>query len=167
MAQRIIDVFETIQIQKDHGNRSVLATSQGNRLSDPVVEQQAIGQICDSIVVRGVRHFKRHGPRCAHVVKNDHSSDHAACPVMDRRGGIFNGGFKSVAADENAIRGESDRFVLFDGHLHGIASGLVRAAVNNSEDFGQRFASGFFTEPPGHLFCNDIQIRDIPGNIGT
>jgi len=43
MSHRIVDVFETIQIQKDHGKRSVPAVTRGNRLSDPVVEQQTIG----------------------------------------------------------------------------------------------------------------------------
>ena len=40
MSQRIVDVLEMIQIEKNHGDRTVLAASQGNRLGDPVVEQQ-------------------------------------------------------------------------------------------------------------------------------
>src|SRR6202158_4857445 len=44
MSERIVDVFETIQIQKDHRNRSVLAASQGNRLSNTGVEQEGSGQ---------------------------------------------------------------------------------------------------------------------------
>ena len=167
MSQRIVDVFETIQIQKDHGNRSVLAASQGNRLSDPVVEQQAIGQIRDNIVLRGVRHLDRHGPCRAHIMENNHRSDDAACPVVDRRGGIFNGGFKSVAADEDAIHSQSHRPILLDGHLHGVSSGLARGAVNNSEDFGEGFASGFFAAPTGHGLGNEIEIGDIAGNVRT
>src|SRR3984957_20088269 len=37
MPQRIVDIFEMIHIQKDHRTGSLLAASQGNRLSDPVV----------------------------------------------------------------------------------------------------------------------------------
>src|SRR5229473_612279 len=62
MSQRIVDVFETIQIQKDHGNRVVLAVSQGNGLRDSVVEQHAIGEIGDKIVLSGVGHLERHSP---------------------------------------------------------------------------------------------------------
>jgi len=39
----------------------------------------------------------------AHIMEDNHCSGDAACPVVDRRGGIFNRGFKSVAADEDAI----------------------------------------------------------------
>jgi len=35
VSQRIVDVLETIQIQKEHGKGSVLAASQGNRLREP------------------------------------------------------------------------------------------------------------------------------------
>ncbi len=56
---------------------------------------------------------------------------------------------------------------MLDGHLHGISSGVARGAVNNSEDFGEAFADGFFTAPTGHGLCNQIEIGDIAGNIGT
>src|SRR5260221_14223246 len=45
MAQGIVDVFKAIQIQKKDGDIFFLAMSQGNRLRNPVVEHQAIGQI--------------------------------------------------------------------------------------------------------------------------
>src|ERR1039458_1445292 len=144
MAQRIVYVFEMIQVQKDHCNRSVLAASQGNRLRDPVVEQKAIGQVGNNIVPRGMRHLERHGPRRAHIMEYNHRSDDAAYPVMDRRGGIFNSGFKSVASEEDAIYSQPHCPILLDGHLQGVSSGLARGTVNNSKDLGERVASGFF-----------------------
>ena len=42
---------------------------------------------------------------------------------------------------------------------------FVRAAINNSEDFGERFANGFFAAPTRHSLCNEIEIGDIPENV--
>ena len=103
----------------------------------------------------------------AHIMENNHRSDDAACPVVDRRRRIFNGGFKSVAADEDAIHSQSHRLIFLDGHLHGVSSGLAGGAVNNAEDFGEGFASGFFAAPPGHGLCNEIEIGDVAGNVGA
>src|SRR5579864_9266783 len=118
MSQGIIDVFEMIQIQKEYRKRSVLTASQGNRLSDPVVEQHTIGQIREYIVLRGVRHLVRHGPRRAHIVENDNRSYNPAHSVVYRSGGVFNSGFKTVAPDQDAIHSKSDSSILFDRHLH-------------------------------------------------
>src|SRR5712664_4397690 len=63
MSQRIVDVFEAIQIQKDYGDMFSLPASQRNRLGDTVVEQQENGQIRDNIVVRGVSQLERDSPR--------------------------------------------------------------------------------------------------------
>ena len=167
MSQRIVDVFETIQIEKNHGDGSILPASQGNRLIDPVVEQQAIGQIRNKIVLRGIRHLVRHGPRRAHIMENDHRSDDAACSVMDGGSGIFNRGFKSIATDEDAIYDQSHPPILFDGYLHRVPSDFARGAVNNSEDFGEGLACGFFAAPTGHGLCNEIEIGDFAGHVAA
>ena len=99
-------------------------------------------------MVRGMRHLKRHGARRADIMKHNHRANYATRSVVNRRGGILNRGFISVAADKHAVYGESYCRVLFDGHLHGIPGGLAGAAVNNSKDFGERFADGFFASQP-------------------
>src|SRR5229473_7771929 len=100
MTQGIIDVLKTVQIQKEYRKRSIVAASQGNGLSDPVVEENTIGKIREYIVLRRVSHLVRHGTRRAHIVEDDYRSYNAAYAVVDRGGGILNGGFKNVAADE-------------------------------------------------------------------
>ena len=40
------------------------------------------------------------------VLAGDYRSGHAACPIAGRRGGIFNWGFMSISADEDAIQCE-------------------------------------------------------------
>src|SRR5437588_11132185 len=102
MSQRIVDVFEMIQIQKDHGNRSVLAASQGNRLNDPVAEQQlgrfVTGSCCAECVI-----WLDMARTALTSWKTITAPVTRPARIVDRRGRIFNGGFKSVAADENAI----------------------------------------------------------------
>src|SRR6202048_3896472 len=104
MAQGIVDVFETIQIQKEDSDIFFLAMSQGDRLRNPIVEHQAIGQIRKTIVLGGVRHLEREVARGSDVVEYDHRSGDAAGAVVDRGGGIFNSEFNSVAAAVDAIR---------------------------------------------------------------
>ena len=99
-------------------------------------------------------------------MENNHRSHDVPCPVVDRSGGIFNRGFKTVAADEDAIRGQTHRFILLDRHLHGIARGRARGAVDNFEDFGERFADSFLVFPTGHSLRNHIEIGDIPRDVG-
>ena len=100
-------------------------------------------------------------------MENNHGSNNAACPVVDRRGGIFNGRFKCIAADEDTIDSQTDRPILRHGHLHGISSGLARGAINNLEDFGEWFADGFFAGPTGQGLRNEIEIGDVAGNVRT
>jgi hypothetical protein len=114
-----------------------------------------------------MRHLARHGPCRAHIMENDHRSDNAACPVVDRGGGIFDGGFKSIAADEDAIYNQSHSPILFDGHLHGVSSGFARGAVNDSEDFSEWLACGFFAAPTGHGLCNEIEMGDFAGHVAA
>src|SRR5580692_1917264 len=100
-------------------------------------------------------------------MENDHRSNDGSYPVVDRRSRIFNRGFKSVAADENAIHSQSHRPVLLDGHFHGVSSGFARGAVNNPEDFSEGFANRFFALPAGHGLGNEVEIGDVAGNVST
>src|SRR6202046_3608043 len=156
MAERVIDIFEIIQIQKKHGDRSVLAASQGNRLADPVIEQKTIQQTRHNVGLGVGGHFNGQGAAHTHNVKNDNSSNTAASPVVNRRGGIFNGAFKSVAPDKNTIRSEPDGPVLLDRHFHGISSSFQGSAVNDLEDFAKRPTGTVFAPPPSQVFRNEI-----------
>src|ERR1700687_3475619 len=100
-------------------------------------------------------------------MENNHRAGDVTGPVVDRRGGIFNGGFQSVAADEAAVHSQSHGPIWLYGHLHGVESALARGAIDNPKDFGQRLANGFFAAPPSHSLRNKIEIGDIPGNIGA
>src|ERR1700730_4634614 len=137
MPEGIVDVFEAIQIEKEHGKGPPLTASERNGLRYAVAQQQAIGEISDKIMLRGVGHLQRHGARRADVVENNHCADNAAGAIVDRGRRIFNCRFESVAADEDAIESQTHGPILLDSHLHWVSSGLARGTVNNLEDFGE------------------------------
>src|ERR1700674_5037735 len=140
MSQRIIDVFEPIQIQKDHGSRFVLAEC----------------VIWTDMSRAALTSWKT-----------------ITAPVT-RPARSWIGAAESSMADSCPSRRMSTQFtvsptVLFCSTAisRGSRAGLARGSVNNSEDFGEAFASGFFTAPARHGLCNKIEIGDIPGNVGT
>jgi len=86
-----------------------------------------------------------------------------ACPVVDRRGGIFNRGFNP----SRRIRTQSmsvPRSICLTPSPWGLER-FARGALNNSEDFGEGFANGFFSAQPV-MVLHEIEIG-ILRNIGT
>ena len=47
-------MLEPIQIEEQEGERVTVAVGQGNRLGEPVVQQHAVGQVCQKVVLRQV-----------------------------------------------------------------------------------------------------------------
>ena len=58
MSQGIVDVFEAIQIQEQHRNFSAVTLRQSDRLVDPVVQQHAIGQAGQKIMLGRIDHLR-------------------------------------------------------------------------------------------------------------
>jgi hypothetical protein len=108
-----------IEIQKNYADGSFLAMSQGNRVRDAVPKQRAIRQVGHRIVLRGVNHQFRHGPRGGDVVKDNHGTDDHAVTVVNGRGRIFYCGFIAVTPHEDAVASEAHRLVAADGQRHG------------------------------------------------
>ncbi len=50
VAQRIIDVLEIVEIDRGDGQQIVVAFRRGQRLLDPVQQQQAVGQVGQRVV---------------------------------------------------------------------------------------------------------------------
>src|SRR5271163_4735988 len=100
-------------------------------------------------------------------MENDDRADDVACAVVDWRGRVFNGEFKSIAAYEDAILGESDRPVFHHSHFHGVSGNLACLAVNNLEDFSEWQTLCFVAAPAGHGFSDKIEIGDVTGNVGA
>ena len=55
MPERVVDVLEAIQIHVDHRDLLAVATGAGQCLAEPILEQQAIGQAGEGVMLRLVR----------------------------------------------------------------------------------------------------------------
>src|SRR5271168_4952010 len=103
MSEGIVDVFETIQIQKEYRDLFGVPGSQSDGLIHTVIEEHAIGQTSQKVVLRGMGHLQGHSPGGAHVAKNDYRSRGDSFPVVDGGDGVLNRNFKSVAPDEDTV----------------------------------------------------------------
>ena len=143
MSQGIVDVFEAIQIQKQHRDFFRVTRRQGDRLADPVVQEHSIGQAGQKVVLGRMGHLQRHRPGRAHVAENDDRSGSLPFTVVDGGDGVFDRNFKSVAPDEDTVRRQVHGSVLPDRHLHRIRDGFATRGVQDSENFGHRPACRF------------------------
>jgi len=141
--------------------------SKRHRLGQPVVQQQPVGQIRQAVVLGQVTHSQGRCTGRAHVMEDDDPPGDLTLAVMDGRGRIFNGGFCSVSADQDAIGCEADGLVFPDGECHGIARFGARSAVDDSEHFFKGVTHGLGLRPSGQGFSDDIEIGHIPCNVGT
>ena len=135
MPEGVVDVLEAIQVQKQHGAPLAVATGQRNRAGDPVAEQHAVRQVGQKIVLGEVSHFLRDRARCADIVENNHGARDFSAAVMDRGGGIFDGGFGPVAPYQYAVRRQAHGLVFPHGLGHRIGRGLAGGAVDDAEYF--------------------------------
>ena len=51
MAERVVDVLEAVEIEKQHGELAAPAVRPGDRLPDPIGEQRAVGQAGQRVVM--------------------------------------------------------------------------------------------------------------------
>ena len=62
-----------------------------HRLRQSVVQQHAIGQLGEKIVLGQIRHPERHRAGYTDVMENDHRARHLPAPVVNGSRSIFNG----------------------------------------------------------------------------
>ena len=58
MPQRVVDVFEAIEIEEQHGQPVAVAPGQRDRLGEPVVQQHAVGQVGQKVVLSQMRQLE-------------------------------------------------------------------------------------------------------------
>jgi alkyl hydroperoxide reductase subunit AhpC len=51
VSERIVDVFEAVQIQKEHGDLFAVTRRQGDRLTNAVVQEHSIRQSGQKVVL--------------------------------------------------------------------------------------------------------------------
>ena len=144
MSQRIVDVLEAVEIQEQHRDLLPVARRQGDRLADAVVQEHAIGQAGQEIVLGRMGHLQRHRARRAHVAEDDDRAGHLPFAVVDRGDGVFDRNLKSVAPDEDAVRRQvtsSDPAAIAISIGSGIASRLVASRICRISAIGRPTAS--------------------------
>src|SRR5450759_5367618 len=104
VTQRVVNVLESIQIQKHHRNLRVIAMSVRNRLAESILQQHTVRKISEDIVLRQMLHLPYYLAGHAYVMKNNHASGYPTGPVVDWGGRIFNRRFKPVPSNENTVR---------------------------------------------------------------
>ena len=108
MSQRIVDVLETVQIQKQHRDLFRMTLRQGDRLADSVVQEHPIGQPGQKIVLGRMRHLQRHRAGGAHIAKNDYRPSGLPFAIVNRGDGVFDRNFDPIPPDQNAVRRQLD-----------------------------------------------------------
>src|ERR1700691_2395952 len=60
MSERIVDVLESVEIEKQHRDAGLMSQRCRDRLAYAVVEENSIGQTSEEIVLSRIRHLPRH-----------------------------------------------------------------------------------------------------------
>ena len=166
--ERIIDVLEMVQIEKQHRQVGPAAAGEHDGLRQPVDQQHPVRQVGEEIMLRQIGHLARQFARLADVAKDDHHADGLAACIVDRRHRIFDRYFGVVAPDQDRVACDALARALAQGQfqrqqLHGVAWLLL----DNVEHLPQRLAKCFLTRPAGHQFGACVEIQDLAGGVGA
>ena len=137
---------------------SLVAVSERQSLRQAVVQQQAVGQVGQAIVLSQIGHSQGRFANRAHVVKDHDGTGDLSMTVVYGCRRVFDRQFVSVTADQRAIWRQTHRFVFSNGECHGVARWLARSAVDDSEYFLEWMACSLLLRPAGQSFGNDIEI---------
>ena len=167
VSERIVDVFEAIQIQKQHGVMLAVATGQGNCVLHAVAQQRPVRQIGEKIMPGQMRHPFPGLARGAYIVEHDYRARDVTCAVVDRGSRIFDDGFKTVAAQENAVRGQPHGLVFFNGQCHRIGRDCACGAVDNPKYIGKGTPRSILAGPTRHGLRDCIEVGDVARDVGA
>ena len=160
VAERVVDVLESIQVDVQHGDGAAGAVRAHHRLIEPVAQQGPVRNVRETVVQREARELVGQFAGDRHVVRHHDGPDDAAEPVVDRRGAGLDGEFHAVAAHQHAVRAESHRPVLDDGARGGRGDGAAGRDVDQSEHIVHRASGSLCLGPAGHPFGDDVEVGD-------
>ena len=127
----------------------VVPRRQGDGLVDAVVQQHAVGQTGQKVVLGGMRHLHGHGTGRADVAEDDDRAGGLPFAVVDGCHGVFDGNFRSVAPNEDAAGRQVHRAVLPDRHFHRVRADFAAGGVQDAEYFGHG---------PAGCLCHDQPV---------
>src|ERR1700719_2526754 len=114
MTQRVVDLFESVQINAQHCDVSPMPTRYHNGLAQSIFEERSVGQIRENIVLCQMGHLQSHCRSLGYAAENDNRPGQHPLTIMDRGGGILDGTFLPVAPNENTVWRESHGAIFHD-----------------------------------------------------
>src|ERR1700722_12249925 len=120
MSERIVDVLESVEIEKQHRDAGLMPQRSGDRLAYAVVEEDSIGQASEEIVLGRIRHLPCHCLSRGDIAENNDGAGDLPATVVDGGHGIFDWSFFAVAPNEVAARRKVHGKVFDHRQLHWI-----------------------------------------------
>ena len=167
MSERIVDVFETVQIQKQHRHTaSCDGRARPIALVNPVVQQHSIGQARQKVMLGGVGHPQRHRPADAPVAEDDDCSGRVPGPIVDGGDGVFDRNFSPSRRTRMQFAAGA-RFGLLNAIAIGLGVVWPSRGVPDLQDFGDGSACRLLPRPACHCFRNDIEEGDVSRDVSA
>ncbi len=98
-------------------------------MAQPVIQEHAVRQPGQKVVLREMGHPERHRARLAHVAENYHGAGDLTAPVVNGGASILNGGLMPVAADQSAMRAQADGRVMEHRHCKRVQSRVAAITI--------------------------------------
>ncbi len=136
-------------------------------MRDAVVEQEAIGQAGEEVMLCRMHHLLGHGTRRADVAKENYGADDLPGGIVDGRDRIFDEDLTAVAAQKKTVRRDVFVLVAIDRALHRIWDNFAGDGIHNGKDGRHWLPQGLFPGPSSHLLSDPIEEGDVAGDVGA
>jgi hypothetical protein len=167
MAKGIVDLLETIEIEKQQRDLFPVARRQCDGLANSIVQEHSIGQASEKVVRCQMGDLFCHSAGRAYIAKNDDRPRSLTFPIVDGRDRVFDGDFMPIAADEDRVWRKVHRLILSERHLYEVRNGFPSRGVQNVHDFHHGPSRSFVRYPACHLLCYGIDEGDDAGGVST
>ena len=160
--ERVVDVLELVEVEEQEGHQLVVPASLDERLLQPVLEQGAVGQVRQGIVVREVPDLLL-GAQAVGDVPLDRDV------VADLARDVANRGDRRFLVVELAVlaaRGEIavPHLAALDHVLHGPVVGLVARVAQQQGERG--LADGLLARVARDALEGGIDVAEAAGRVG-
>jgi hypothetical protein len=131
MAEGVVDVLEPVQVEEEHRDLLLVARGEGDGLRHAVVQEHAVRQAGQEVVLGRMRHLYRDGAGEPHVPEDDHGPGALPPAVVDGRDGRGDGDVHPVPAHQDRVRGERQALMAAALDLHGVGNRSPRRRVED------------------------------------
>ncbi len=166
MAQRVVDVLEPVAIEEQHREAPAIAARQRDRTREAIVQQQAVRQVSERVVLGKVQHLQT--PLAGHddVAEDNNGAKDVALAIVNRRGRVFDGRLVAIAPDQDVVALQTDFLVVLDRQAGRILRVLPGQPIRHVEDLCQRSRECFRSGPAGQSLGLGIEIGDVALRVG-